>query len=173
LIKGIIFDLGNTLIKLTDQWEHVNQAGAEAMATWYLKKKHIKLDSTALIETFLAERTAAMEAAQETESEIVAEQWLQAALLKIEAPASAGAFAEAALKTFFGPQEAACQVYPDAIDTLKTCRAHGYRVGLYSNAPDDALVQRIVNRSKLRPWLSPTFSSAGWGWRKPKADPFY
>ena len=23
-----------------------------------------------------------------------------------------------------------------------------------------------------RPWLSPTFSSAGWGWRKPKPEAF-
>jgi putative hydrolase of the HAD superfamily len=43
---------------------------------------------------------------------------------------------------------------------------------LYSNATDDKLIQRLVNQGGLRPWLSPTFSSAGWGWRKPKPEPF-
>jgi putative hydrolase of the HAD superfamily len=45
-------------------------------------------------------------------------------------------------------------------------------LGLLSNATDDLFVQRLVNRLDLRPWLSPTFSSAGLGLRKPKREPF-
>jgi FMN phosphatase YigB (HAD superfamily) len=105
LIKGIIFDLGNTLIRLPDDWEYVNRAGAEAMATWYMKKKHIKLDSAALIENFLAERDTAQTAGQQTEGEIVAEQWLRSALARIDAPASAAAFTEAAVKVFLVPRK--------------------------------------------------------------------
>lgn len=172
MIKGIIFDLGNTLLQFTGDWLGVQRQGAEAMADWYLKKKHIKLDGSALVETFLAERSAGRKMAFETHIEVTAQQSLSNALQKIEAPASAGALLEAAIKINFAPEEAAYVPYPDAADTLKQLKSRGYRLGLYSNATDDKLVQRLINRGGLRPWLSPTFSSAGWGWRKPKAEAF-
>ena len=167
MIKGIIFDLGNTLIKFEGNWQTVDQEGADAMATWYLKKKHIKLDADALASTYLAERAANLETAQETHTEILAEQSLKNALKTINAPASAGAFMEAAIKICFAPEEAASHPFPDTVDTLKHLKSQGYRMGLYSNASDDALIQRLVNKCGLRPWLSPTFSSAALGKRKP------
>jgi HAD superfamily hydrolase (TIGR01549 family) len=172
LIKGIIFDLGSTLMRFTGDWEAVSREGVEAMARWYLKKKHIKLDVPALIETFLIERVAGWEAARQTQLETLAQQTLRQTLQKIDAPSSAEALVEAALKIYFGPEEAFWQVYPDATETLKLLKEQGYRLGLYSNATDDAFIQRMVNRLGLRPWLSPTFSSAGWGWRKPRRELF-
>ena len=171
-MKGIIFDLDETLIQFGGDWEQVARAGAEAMADWYLKKKHIKLDGPALIETFLAERAAAQEIAGQTQMEIIAQQSLRAALQKIEASPNTGALVEAAIKVFFEPEEAAWSPDPEAVETLKLLKSQGYRVGLYANISDDSLCQRLINRSGLRPWLSPTFSSAGWGWRKPKREAF-
>jgi putative hydrolase of the HAD superfamily len=171
LIKGIIFDLGHTLIRLSRDWQVVAQEGAEAMAEWYFKKKHIKVEAAALIEAFSAARAAGYELAQQTHAEVLTEQSLRDALTKIEAPASARAFVEAAVKIYFEPEEAAWQAYPDAVDSLKQLKEQ-YRLGLYSNATDDKLIQRLVNRHKFRPLLSPTFSSAGWGWRKPKREAF-
>jgi HAD superfamily hydrolase (TIGR01662 family) len=172
LIKGIIFDLGSTLMRFTGDWEAVSREGVEAMAAWYLKKKHIKLDAPALIETFLTERVAGWEAARQTQLETSAQQTLRQALQKIGAPSSAEALVEAALKIYFGPEEASWQAYPDAANTLKLLKQQGYRLGLYSNATDDAFIQRVVNQLGLRPWLSPTFSSAGWRWRKPRRELF-
>jgi HAD superfamily hydrolase (TIGR01549 family) len=172
LIKGIIFDMGCTLLRFTGDWDTVNRAGAEAMATWYFKKKHIKLDVSALVDNFLAVRTAGWETARQTQTEVLALQSLRKALQKIEAPPKAGSLVDAAIKIYFGPEEALWQRYPDTIDTLKLLKSQDYRLGLYSNATDDAFVQRLVNQNGLRPWLSPTFSSAGWGWRKPKREGF-
>ena len=172
MIKGIIFDMGNTLLRFAGDWDTVIQAGAQAMANWYFKKKHIKLDQLALVEAFLNERAAGREIAHQTHTEVLARQSLRDALKKIEAPASAEALVEAAIKVFFEPEEAVWRSYPDAADTLKGLYSRGYRLGLYSNATDDPLVQRMINTNGLRPWLSPTFSSAGCGWRKPKPEPF-
>jgi putative hydrolase of the HAD superfamily len=172
LIKGIIFDLGNTLLRFEGDWESVNQQSAEAMAKWFFKKKRIKLDGPALVESFLTQRTANCEQARQTQIEILAEESLRQALQKIDAPPHANALTEAAIKVYFAAEEECWQSYPDAVETLKQLKAQGYRLGLYSNATDDALIQRMVNRGKIRPWLSPTFSSAGCGWRKPKPDGF-
>lgn len=172
MIKGIIFDLGSTLVQFQRDWETVVREGAEAMATWYLKKKHMKLDSPALIEAFIAEREAGQKAAVETQTEVLAEECLRTALEKINAPPATAAFTEGAINTYFAPEEAAWQAYPDAVETLKWLQYHGYRLGLYSNATDNLLVQRIVNQQRLRPWLSPVFNSAQWGWRKPNPETF-
>jgi putative hydrolase of the HAD superfamily len=172
LIKGIIFDLGSTLMRFTGDWSAVFQTGAEAMVDWYVRKKHIQLDTSALIKAFLAVREAGWNTAQHTHTEVTAQASLRRALQKINAPAVAETLVEAAIKVYFGPEEALYQPYPDAAATLKILKAQGYRLGLYSNATDDALIQRLVNQGGLRPWLSPTFSSAGWGWRKPNREPF-
>jgi HAD superfamily hydrolase (TIGR01549 family) len=172
LIKGIIFDLGSTLLRFTGDWPTIEQQGAAAMADWYLRKKHIQLDGPALAEAFLAERVAGFALARQTLAEVLAQDCLHRALQKINAPTAAETLVEAAIKIYFGPEEAFWQPYPDAAATLKTLKGQGYRLGLYSNATDDRLIQRLVNQSGLRPWLSPTFSSAAWGWRKPKREPF-
>ncbi|MCB9076759.1 MAG: HAD family hydrolase [Anaerolineaceae bacterium] len=171
-IKGIIFDLGGTLIEITRQWDDIIREGAEAMTDWYVKKRRIKFDSEALIDAFIEERYHACETARATQTEISAQKSLQRALKQIQAPAAAEAAIEGAIKVLFSPEEAAYQLFPDAIDTIKKLKAQGCRLGLYSNATDDKLVQRLVNRNGLRPYLSPTFSSAGCGWRKPKPEPF-
>lgn len=172
MIKGVIFDLGHTLLRFTGDLETVTRDGAEAMASWFFKKKRIRIDSSTLIEAFLAERETALKRAEATQTEVTAQQSLRQALEKIEAPASTHALIEPALKIYFEPEEMAWQAYPDAIETLKYLKRQGYPLGLYSNATDDAFVQRLINRNGLRPWLSPTFSSAGLGWRKPKREPF-
>jgi len=171
-MKGIIFDLGSTLLRFTDDYDAVVRAGAEAMALWYFKKKHIKLDQVALVEAFIGERAAGRVQACQTETEVTAQTSLRQALKKIEAPTTADAFAEAAIKIYFEPEEAAWQPYTDTVAVLQQLAKSGYRIGLYSNATDDPFIQRLVNRYKLRPWLAPVFSSAGWGWRKPKPEPF-
>lgn len=172
MIKGIIFDLGSTLLQFTGDEAAIERVGAEAMADWYLKKRHIKLDGPALVETFLAERAAGRALALETYTEVTAQQSLSQALKKVDAPAATGALVEAAIKVYFTLEESAWVAYPDAVETLKQLKSRGYRLGLYSNATDDKLIQRLVNQGGLRPWLSPTFSSAGWGWRKPRPEPF-
>ncbi|HMR62938.1 MAG TPA: HAD family hydrolase [Anaerolineae bacterium] len=172
MIKGIIFDLGGTLLRFTEDWDSIPRAGALAMADWYLKKKRIKVDAERLVDTFLTARLAAWALAGQNHTEVTIEETLQQVLDKIEAPASTKAFAEAAIKVFYEHEEAAWQPFPDAIDTLKVLKGEGYRLGLFSNATNDKLVQRLINRHSLRPLLSPTFSSAAWGWRKPKPEPF-
>jgi putative hydrolase of the HAD superfamily len=55
----------------------------------------------------------------------------------------------------------------DTIPTLKTLRAHGYRLGMVSNTSDDKNVQQLVDRWELRPFFEKIVTSAGCGFRKP------
>lgn len=172
MIKGIIFALEGTLLDCEGDAVALAKAGAEGMAEWYLKKKRVKLDQAGLAAAFLAEREAALAQAKRTQREGPLQQVLRAALQQVEAGPRAEAFAVNALRIFFAPYEAACRPSAEAIPVLKTLHAQGLRLAILANAPDDALVQRLVNRAGLRPWVGPVFSSAGVGLRKPHPAPF-
>lgn len=170
-VRGIIFDLGSTLMYFGADWEDVISRGVADMLAFF-KRKRVELDEAALAETFVAERRVGREVAYRTQREVTCTDSLRAALEKVQAPPEAFAMEAEAVRVYFGPEEAAWKVYPDAKTTLKRLYAQGYRLGLLSNATDDLFVQRLVNRLELRPWLSPAFSSAGLSFRKPMREPF-
>jgi HAD superfamily hydrolase (TIGR01549 family) len=169
-VRGIIFDLGSTLMYFDGEWEEVLSRGLADMMAFF-RGKRVKLNEAALVEAFIAERRAGREVAYRTQREVTCAESLQAALEKIEAPPEAFALLAGAVRIFFERKEAAWKVYPDAKTTLKRLFRQGYRLGLLSNATDDAFIQRLVNRLGVRPWLSPTFSSAGLSFRKPLREP--
>jgi HAD superfamily hydrolase (TIGR01549 family) len=170
-IRGAIFDLGSTLMCFDGEWEDVTSRGAEDMVGFFARRR-VKLDGATFAETFLAERQAGREVAYRTDREVTCTESLRTALEKVEAPPEVYPLMAEAVRVYFGPEEAAWKACPDARATLKALAQYGHRLGLLSNATDDLFVQRLVNRLDLRPWLSPTFSSAGLGLRKPKREPF-
>jgi HAD superfamily hydrolase (TIGR01549 family) len=165
-VCGIIFDLGSTLMYFDGDWEDVVSRGVASMAAFFAGKR-VNLDEAALAEVFVAERRTGREVAYHTNQEVTCTESLRATLEKIEAPPGAFALLGEAVRAYFGPEEAAWKAYSDAKVTLNNLSQKGYRLGLLSNATDDPFVQRLVNRLGLRPWLSPTFSSAGLAFRKP------
>jgi HAD superfamily hydrolase (TIGR01662 family) len=72
-----------------------------------------------------------------------------------------------AVAVFFSYEERLWRAYPDACATLQRLSEAGYLLGLVSNASDDGLIQRLVDRLDFRRWLRPVLSSAGVGIRKP------
>ncbi len=172
MIKGIIFDLGGTLMHFQGDLNAAEQRGAEAVADWLIKKKRIKVDAPALTAAILTARKESFAQARETLRPTLAKDAISSALQRVNAPPRAADFAQAAVKIFFQVEEKAHVLLPDALDTLKSLKAQGVKCALLSNASDDALIQRLVNNSGLRPYLSPVFSSAGLGWQKPRAEPF-
>jgi HAD superfamily hydrolase (TIGR01662 family) len=172
MIKGIIFDLGGTLLHFQGDPKAAEQQGAEAIAEWLIKKKRVKLNAPALAAAIVSARKESFAKARETLRPTLAKDAILTALQRVNAPPRAAGFAQAAVKIFFQGEEKAHVLLPDAPDTLKSLKARGIKCALLSNASDDALIQRLVNRSGLRPYLSPVFSSAGLGWQKPRAEPF-
>jgi HAD superfamily hydrolase (TIGR01549 family) len=159
------------LMYFDGDWEDVVSRGVADMMAFY-RSKRVTLNEEALAETFVAERRAGREVAYRTHREVTCADSLRVALEKVDAPPEAFRLAAEAVRVYFGPEEAAWKAYPDAKTVLKDLFVQGYRLGLLSNATDDAFVQRLVNRLGLRAWLSPTFSSAGLSFRKPLHEPF-
>jgi putative hydrolase of the HAD superfamily len=170
-IRGVIFDLGNTLMVFDGAWEDTIHQGAADLAAFF-ERKRVKLDGAGLAETFIAERKAGREVSYRTQQEVVCGESLRCALEKLAAPEAAYPLLAETVRAYFRREEATWKAYPDAKSTLKRLFEQGYRLGVLSNATDDPFIQRLVNRLELRPWLSPVFSSAGLPFRKPRREPF-
>ena len=176
-VQGVIFDLGGTLMTFVGDWEAVQNEGVSEMLALF-RRQRIALDEAGLGTAFLNERRSGFERAASTHREVTCAEALRTALQAVGAPVAAFEHIPAAVRAYFAPEEAAWQAFPASrgvLRALATGRGNGgsgLRLAALSNATDDPFIQRLVNRLGFRPWLSPVWSSALLGWRKPEPEPF-
>jgi len=171
LIKGIIFDMGGTLLQFVGD-VHRLKTKRTANVAHFFHKKRIKLDAEAFATAIIEAQKQAQESAHQSLEEYQMRDVIVKALQAIEAPKRAEGLVAGAVRAYFEPSEAMHEQIPGAIEVVKALYAQGIKLALLSNAPDDALVQRLINRYGLRPYFSPVFSSAGLGWAKPNPQAF-
>ncbi len=168
---AILFDLGSTLVYFDGDWAEV-YARSDATLLRALRDAGLKLEPAA----FLAEFHRRMEAYfVERETEFI-EHTTHRILKTLLAEWGFGDLPDAILRPALAARYAVSRAHwlpeTDAIPTLQTLRQQGYRLGLLSNAGDDADVQAIVDNGGFRPYLDFVLSSAALGYRKPNPRSF-
>ncbi|MFN8594875.1 MAG: HAD family hydrolase [Anaerolineae bacterium] len=164
-IKGVIFDLGSTLIEFRGDWQAVFK-GQTATVLAYLRERGLALPLDfaaryeALIDQFYTR-------GQQDWIEFTAEYTLQHALADVGLPDQPEATIKGALAAGFAAGEKLWVPFADVYDTLDVLKAHGYKLGIISNARDAANVERLIDQARLRPWFNPIVISANVGVRKP------
>ncbi len=170
-IQGVIFDLGHTLMYLDSTWPEVLQRGADDLAA-FLDQQGLDLDSEAFARTNLARRAEGLVQARQTLREVTAEDSMRWTFGHFGLPDPDPALVRGAIDAFFAYEEAGWLAYPAALPTLRELAGRGLRLGMFSNATHDPLIQRLVDRFGFRRWLDPALSSAGTGIRKPDPAAF-
>jgi len=164
-IKGVIFDLGSTLIEYRGEWRAVLKEQIGSVLD-YLRASGLNLPAEfepryeALIDQFYTR-------GQQDWIEFTAEYTLQYALTECGLPDQPGEVIRGALAVGFAEGEKLWAPFDDAYVTLDTLKARGYRLGIISNARDAANVERLIDQAQLRPWFNPIVISANAGVRKP------
>ncbi|MCD6553494.1 MAG: hypothetical protein DRI52_05970 [Chloroflexi bacterium] len=166
VIRGVIFDLGYTLMYLDGDWEEIEAQGTAGMGE-FLVEQGFALDPAAFGQAFLARRQEGYARATKTRIEVLATDTLRATLAAFGYPHVDDKLIEDAVRRYFVPEEEHYVAYPDALDVLRRLSDLGYRLGMISNATDAPLIDRLVDRLGFRPWLRPALSSAGVSIRKP------
>ncbi len=100
-------------------------------------------------------------------SEVTAGQVLRQALLAHGQPEPAPAHLTEALRVFYAVPQQYWLAEADTHSTLQGLRAAGCRLGLVSNASDDADVQVLIDQAAIRPYFDVIVTSAQAGVRKP------
>ena len=170
-IRGVIFDLGHTLMELDGTWPQMFERGAQDLVH-FVEEHEPGIDARALARTWLERRSDCFARAQETMREVTAEDSMRWSLARLGIPEPDPALLAGAIDAFFAYEEAHWFAYPEAIPVFRTLSERGLRLGMFSNATHDPLIQRLVDRLGFRPWLDPALSSAGTGIRKPDPAAF-
>jgi HAD superfamily hydrolase (TIGR01549 family) len=162
----VLFDLGSTLIYFSGDWPEVIWQGQVALVHTLLCAG-MELDTGAFqpqlltsMEAYFSNRDA--ELIEHTTGAIL--RGLLSRWGYTDVPAS---LLLEALQAMYQVSEAYWHVEAETHSTLDDLRRQGYRLGLISNAADDANVQRLVDKAGLRPYFDVILTSAAEGIRKP------
>ncbi len=170
-IQGVIFDLGHTLMQLHCTWPEVFERGAADLAA-FVEAQGLGFDGVAFARTLLERRAQSYDRARETRREVTAEASMRWTMAQFGLTNPDPALVRAAIEAFFAYEDLCWLAYPQATPVLRELAGRGLRLGMFSNATDDAFIQRLVDRLGFRPWLDPALSSAGTGVRKPDPKAF-
>ncbi len=170
-IKGLIFDLGNTLMYMDHVWEEVIAKGGRDLAA-FLVDQGLEVDPTQFGEDFIVLRRSLRTKAIEEQVEYTADHTLMSLLTQFGYQDVSQELIDEAINTFFSFEETRWRAYPEAEATLRELSGRGYRLALISNATYDPLIQRLVDKGGFRKWLDVALSSAGVGVRKPHPEIF-
>jgi HAD superfamily hydrolase (TIGR01549 family) len=170
-IKGVIFDLGHTLMHLNGTWSQVFSQGAADLAA-FLDSKGLGLDGQAFAQVLLALREEGYARAKESLREVTADETMRRAFARFGMPEPGRALLKSSIDSFFAYEEKLWLADPEAIPVLHELAGQGLRLGLFSNATDDPFIQQMVDGLGFRSWLDPALSSAGTGIRKPDPAAF-
>ena len=170
-IRGVIFDLGSTLIRFRGAWSDVLAEGRAAMVA-YLRNQGYSLDRETFIQDLETSFDVNFRERRTDHRERTTRSLVQEALARQNITNVAPEHFVEALRRLYAPSEACWSAVPGARETLERIRKAGYRLGLISNASDADNVQRLIDASSLRVYFQPIVISASAGVRKPTASLF-
>lgn len=168
MVHGVIFDLGSTLIysESDHQWGAILPRMRQDLLR-YLESAGYALDAPAFLSR-LAANFAEFDRQRQTDwVEYTTTYLLTKTLAELGAPPPSAQVQAEALRAYYAYSETLWRTLPGAHETLQALRAGGLKLGLVSNAGDDANVQRLIDQAGLRAYFDPIVVSAAVGLRKP------
>ncbi len=167
LAKGIIFDLGGTLIY--SNYDHFEQANAWMLAS-FLRSRGFNLNSEAFTQRLVSLRSS-LSKSDESLRQIntscenlieVAREW------GIEL---SGEFLLECEKVFVTPEARGSILLPEIHHVLEKLAKH-YRIGLISNTRSHLLITETLKATGLESFFNPIVTSVSSGYRKPSPKVF-
>jgi HAD superfamily hydrolase (TIGR01662 family) len=171
MLRGVIFDLGSTLITFTGDLAEV-RARAHCALLEELRGDGLALRPRRFLPR-LARRFDEYDRKRASDHlEPTALSVLTAVLREEKVTPPPADRLNRALQAMYEVYELNWKLFPDSIAALERIRARGLRLALLSNAADEANVRRMLSEHKLESRFDPVVISAAIGVRKPDARAF-
>lgn len=170
-IRGVLLDLGDTLVHLDKPWEEVFEQEVRSLFE-HLSGAGVKVDFRKFSVTFVQALEGASSKASLYRIEIPMEETITNVVGKFGVHKPNREYIHDAVKAYYRPEIESWQLFPDTIETLNVLDQKGYLLGLISNAKSDWQVNSILNKFDLSRFFKLILISASLRIRKPKADIF-
>jgi HAD superfamily hydrolase (TIGR01549 family) len=171
LLKGAIFDLGETLMHLTVTWEQVREWRIKAIYEAFTEHG-ISVDLDDLKREYLRLREEESEYAARTLEEIEIRETFVRLFERLRVKSDQQPKMEDLVKRFFALEAQSWVIFPGIPEMLQQVRDLDLKMGLLSNARNDWAVKEIMERLGLTRYFDVILTSAGLGVRKPRPEPF-
>ena len=171
VIRGVIFDLGSTLIRFNGDWPEILQESSQALAE-ALEQEGFNLDRRSFIETFTSEMTDGFRAREKDWIERTTSSLLRKVMSQFGYEQVSDEIVDRLLVRYYAGSEDRWEPMDGVYGVLDELRESGLRLGLISNAGDEKNVQRLIDRARLRSYFDPILISAAEGIRKPNPQLF-
>jgi putative hydrolase of the HAD superfamily len=165
-LQAIIFDLGDTLIYFDGDWSD-SFARADLELYRSLTAAGVRLDRETFLTLYHAQIMAYY---QERDSEFIeytTKYILENVLRQMGAPLVSEETLMASLADMYTVFQSQWFTDEQAVPVLEALKRKGFRLGLVSNASDDANVQFLVDQAGIRSYFDQVITSAAMGIRKP------
>jgi HAD superfamily hydrolase (TIGR01662 family) len=168
MLRGVIFDLGSTLLYT----EHDHNWGvillrmrADMLA--HLQDAGYVLDGPDFLSRMSA-KFAEFDRQRQTDWVEYTTEWiLKTTLEEMGAPPPSPQLVASAIEAYYAYSESRWRLMPGVHETLQQLAACGLRLALVSNASDAGNVHRLIDHARLRAYFDPILVSAAVGIRKP------
>jgi len=162
----VLFDLGNTLLYFDAEWPQVMHERNQVLLH-SLQEAGIPLPEQPFLSR-VDEKLDYYYSRRETEFiEYTTDFIVKEVLAELGYPNIAADVLSQALRTMHTVSQSHWVREQDTLPTLERLRQMGCRMGLVSNAGDDADVQTLVDGAQIRPYFDVILTSASQGVRKP------
>jgi putative hydrolase of the HAD superfamily len=171
MIEGIIFDLGSTLIRFEGDWDRIWPESLGELET-ALRESGFDWGTQDLIGVFSRRMQEYHQNRLGDHVELTTTAVLGEALVSVGIEGPDPKVIAHALDRMYALTERHWLRVPGLEMTLNLLQRRGLRLGLLSNAGDEANVQRLIDNVGIRSFFDPILVSAAIGERKPAAGPF-
>lgn len=165
-IRAVLFDLGGTLMYSRDPWDSILEQGYRALAG-SLCAQGFNPDGIELSKSIRQHMDRYLSRRDEDLFEDTYQIVLREFLAENGYPDADEGMIRRALDAFYAHTQSNWILEEDALLTLRTLEAGGYRMGLVSNAGDNRDVLQLVGRFKIEPFFDFILTSAICSYRKP------
>ena len=170
-IRGVLLDLGDTLVHLDKPWEEVFEAEVRSLAS-YLRDSGVKVDLPKFPPAFIRAFEESTAKASLYRIEIPMEEIIAKVLSKVGVRGLEPEFIRRAVEAYYRPEIESWQLFPDTLATLNALEKSGYLLGIVSNARSDWQVNSILRKFDLTRFFKLIVISALLRIRKPRAEIF-
>ena len=171
MLRGTIFDLGETLIHLTRSWEQIREGRMRAIYE-ALQERQVAIDFADLRREYLALHDEESNYAAHTLEEIEMEKSLVKLMDRLKVGTRRRPAMADLVRRSFEYEINSWILFPGVHEMLEQVRDLGFKTGLLSNARSDWAVREIVDRMDLTKHFDAILTSAAVGFRKPRPEPF-